>query len=474
MTLPERRAMADLFDSYPYRERFEVLHAMPEQGRPRADVIAELEAMARDEDAVWASGQCSGTIYHGDPEHYAFLGEAFTRFSHANALQRDMCPSATRFEGEILAMALDVFHADAVLGTTPAGLVTAGGTDSILHAMLCYREQAHARGIAHPTIIKPETAHPAFAKAAHLFGMGLRVLPVDPATTLVDPAAVATAIDDDTAVVVASAGNYPYGSIDPIPAIAQVAADRGVGLHVDGCLGGFVLGFLDGAVHGIPPFDFRVAGVTSLSADTHKYGYGLKGTSTLLFRDVALRNRAYFFVPDWSGGKYVSPGIAGSRSVGLLAATWAAMVAIGRQGYAARAAALHEQATAMQQVVRGIPALRVLGNSPFVVAFGSDELDIYHVNDAMRERGWRLNGLQYPNALHLAVTGPQLQDGVLARFRRDLGEAVEYAVAHRGCPAVSSALYGGVAGGMTPAAGAFITAVMTQMLDAQLTVPSAT
>ncbi|MGB2700308.1 MAG: aminotransferase class V-fold PLP-dependent enzyme, partial [Candidatus Phosphoribacter baldrii] len=269
--------MPDLFDSYPYRDRFPVLQDLPAEGRPHDDVLAELDAMAHEEDTVWASGQCSGTIYHGDPEHYAFLGEAFTRFSHANALQRDMCPSATRFEGEILAMALDIFHADSVSDGKPAGLVTSGGTDSILHAMLCYREQALARGVARPTIVKPETAHPAFAKAAHLFGMGLRVLPVDPATTLVDPAAVAAAIDDDTAVVVASAGNYPYGSIDPIPQVAAVAAERGVGVHVDGCLGGFVLGFLDGAEHGIPPFDFRVPGVTSVSADTHKYGYGLKG-----------------------------------------------------------------------------------------------------------------------------------------------------------------------------------------------------
>ena len=464
--------MPDLFDSYPYRDRFPVLQDLPAEGRPHDDVLAELDAMAHEEDTVWASGQCSGTIYHGDPEHYAFLGEAFTRFSHANALQRDMCPSATRFEGEILAMALDIFHADSVSDGKPAGLVTSGGTDSILHAMLCYREQALARGVARPTIVKPETAHPAFAKAAHLFGMGLRVLPVDPATTLVDPAAVAAAIDDDTAVVVASAGNYPYGSIDPIPQVAAVAAERGVGVHVDGCLGGFVLGFLDGAEHGIPPFDFRVPGVTSVSADTHKYGYGLKGTSTVLFRDIALRNRAYFFVPDWSGGKYFSPGMAGSRSVGLLAATWAAMVTLGRQGYAARAAAIHETATAMQEAVRGIPGLRLLGNSPFVVAFTSDDVDIYHVNDALRARGWRLNGLQYPDALHLAVTGPQLQDGVVARFAADLAAAVEYAAARRGTPAVSSALYGGVPGGFTPAAGMFITSVMTQMMDAQHSVPT--
>ena len=148
---------------------------------------------------------------------------------------------------------------------------------------------------------RPETAHPAFAKAAHLFGMGLTVVPVDPVTTLVDPSAMAAAIDDDTAVIIGSAGNYPYGTIDPITELGALALDRGVGLHVDGCLGGFVLPFGEELGYAVPPFDFRVPGVTSISADTHKYGYGLKGTSTLLFRDKALRNRAYFFVPDWSG-----------------------------------------------------------------------------------------------------------------------------------------------------------------------------
>ena len=464
--------MSDPFGSYPYQDRYPTLRALPESGRDREEVRAELAAMAQQEAQVWRSGQCSGTIYLGDTDHYDFLSDVFGLFAHQNALQRDMCPSATRFEGEILEMALDLMHAGSVTNTTPAGMVTSGGTDSILHAMLCYREEATARGVAQPTIVKPETAHPAFTKAAHLFGMGLTVVPVDPVTTRVDPARVAAAVDADTAVIVASAGNYPYGTIDPIADLGQVALDHGVGLHVDGCLGGFILPFGEMLGYAVPPFDFRVPGVTSISADTHKYGYGLKGTSTLLFRDKGLRNRSYFFVPDWSGGKYFSPGMAGSRSVGLLASTWASMVTLGRSGYLDQAQGIFAVAEALVEVVRGIPELHLLGDSPFVVAFGSSEVDIYHVNDAMKARGWRFNGLQYPDALHLAVTGPQVQAGVVERFGRDLADAVAYARERHGTPAASAALYGGVPGGLTPAASMFITAVMTQMMDAQQTVPA--
>ena len=304
--------MSDLFDAHPYQDRYPVQRGLPEQGRPKAEILAELREMAALENQAWETGQCSGTMYCGDLDHYAFLTEAFGLFAHQNALQRDMCPSATRFEGEIIAMALDLMHANAIEGTEPAGLVTSGGTGSILQAMLSYRDHARAtRGITKPNIVKPETAHPAFVKAAHLFGLELRVVPVDPATTLVDPAAMAARIDENTIAIIGSAGNYPYGTIDPIADLSDLALARGVGLHVDGCLGGFILPFGEELGYAVPPFDFRLPGVTSISADTHKYGYGLKGTSSLLFRDKALRNAAYFYVLDWSGGKYFSPAWRG-------------------------------------------------------------------------------------------------------------------------------------------------------------------
>ena len=253
-------------------------------------------------------------MYCGDHEHYAYLAEAFSRFAHVNALQRDLCPSATRFEGEIIAMTLDLMHGDAVTDTEPAGLVTTGGSGSILHAVLAYREQATAAGNTRPNFVKPETAHPAFDKACHLLGVECRTVPVDPDTTLVTVDAMAAAIDEHTMAMVGSAGNYPYGTIDPIADLATLALERGIGLHVDGCLGGFILPFGEELGYDVPVFDFRLPGVTSISADTHKYGYAFKGSSVLLFRDKALRNGQYFHSVGWTGGKYMSPSIEGSRS----------------------------------------------------------------------------------------------------------------------------------------------------------------
>ena len=212
-------------------------------------------------------------------------------------------------------------------------------------------------------------------------------------------------------------------------------------------------------------FDFRLPGVTTISADTHKYGYGLKGTSTLLFRDKELRNSQYFFRTDWTGGKYCSPGMDGSRSGGLLAATWASMVSLGREGYLDYARQIFSTADAMRAAVESHSELRIIGDPTFCFSFTSDVFDIYHVNDFMKLRGWRFNGQQYPNDIHMAVTRPQTQDGVVDRFAADLAEAVPYAVEHKDEAPGSAAVYGGVAGGMTDEADEFIRNVMADMMD---------
>jgi glutamate/tyrosine decarboxylase-like PLP-dependent enzyme len=284
---------------------------------------------------------------------------------------------------------------------------------------------------------------------------------------------VAKLIDEQTIAIVGSAGTYGYGTIDPITELGELALERGVGLHVDGCLGGYLLPFGEELGYPIPPFDFRVPGVTTLSADTHKYGYGLKGTSTLLFRERELRNRCYFFMPDWSGGKYFSPGMDGSRSDGLLAATWAAMVSMGREGYLEYAKGILEASARMQEAVRSHSELRLLGQPTFLFAFTADEFDIYHVNDEMKRRGWRFNGLQYPNALHMTVTHPQAQPGVVESFAADLDAAVAYARERGDEPAESSAVYGGVPGGLNVEAEEMIRGVMTQLMDSQQSVPDA-
>ncbi len=458
--------------SFPYEGRFTVHRTLPERGTSRAEVLDALREMAVAEDAAWESGKCSGTMYCGDHDHYGFMNEAFGLFAHVNVLQRDICPSATKFEAEIIAMTLDLLHAEAVTDGEPVGLVATGGTGSICHAMLAYRESAALRGIDRPNVIKPETAHPAFDKACHLFGIELRVAPVDPVSTQVDTQWVAANIDTETVALIGSACNYGYGTIDPIGTLSDIALNRGIGLHVDSCLGGFILPFGQGLGYDIPVFDYRHPGVTSMSADTHKYGYAFKGTSVLTFRDKALRNAQYFFLTDWSGGKYCSPGMEGSRSGGLIAATWAAMIQLGREGYRRYAKDIFDTAATMQQSVRSHPELRILGDPTFLFSFTSDQFDIYHVNDFMRQRNWRFNGQQYPNALHMAVTRPQTQPGLVDTFAADLADGVAYARAHAEDTPKSGAIYGGVAGGMTAEADDLIRMVMAEMMDTQQAIPA--
>jgi len=279
-------------------------------------------------------------------------------------------------------------------------------------------------------------------------------------------------VDDQTVALIGSACNYGYGTIDPISDLSDVALERGVGLHVDGCLGGFILPFGRELGYDIPAFDYTIPGVTSISADTHKYGYAFKGSSVVSFRSKALRNAQYFYLTDWSGGKYTSPGMEGSRSGGLIAATWAAMVQLGRTGYLGYARQIFETSFAMQEAVASHPELRLLGRPTFLFSFTSDEFDVYHVNDFMRTRGWRFNGQQYPNALHMAVTRPQTQPGVVDAFATDLADGVAYAKEHAAEAPRSGAIYGGVAGGMTAEADEFIRAVMADMLDAQSVIPA--
>jgi len=456
---------------FPYLDEYEVHRTMPDEGTPREEILAMMNDMALRENVVWEDGQCSGTMYCGDHDHYDFLNAAFSNFSYVNTLQRDMCPSATKFEAEIIAMTLDMLGARSLEGMNPGGLVTSGGSGSIAHAVLAYREANPS--VARANMIKPETAHPAFAKAGHLLGVDMKIAPVDPVTLQVDLQWVRANIDASTVALVGSAPNYGYGTVDPITELGALALEHGIGLHVDGCLGGFLLPFGRELGFDIPAFDFTVPGVTTISADTHKYGYALKGTSVLAFADQSLRNSQYFYLTDWSGGKYCSPGMDGSRSGGLLAATWAAMISLGRAGYLRYAKAIFETSAAMQDAIRSHPSLRIMGTPSFLFSFTSGEFDIYLVNDFLRTRGWRMNGQQYPNAIHMAVTRPQTQPGVVERWTSDLADAVAYAQAHRDEPAKSGAIYGGVAGGKSAEADEFIRAVMADMMDQQASIPPA-
>jgi sphinganine-1-phosphate aldolase len=409
----------------PDLSRYPTHASLPAKGVDRADVLAEVQDRADAERHQWSDGYASGAVYHGDPDHIAFLNEVYALTSQLNPLHTDIWPSGIKYEREIVAMT------GAMLNGAEAGVVgtvTSGGTESILLAMKTYRDHARAtRGVEQGRIVCPITAHAAFEKAASLFELELVPTPVDDDGRAI-VGAIAEAVDDRTVVVVGSAPSYPYGTIDPIGELSELARERGIGFHTDACLGGFVLPWAERLGHDVPPFDFRLPGVTSMSCDTHKYGYAAKGTSVVLYRTPELRHHQYFTVTDWPGGLYASPTFAGSRPGALSAACWAALVSIGEDGYLRATEAICAAAAAGRAALAAeIPELRLIGDSLFVIAFTSadDELDIYRVNDAMHKRGWALNGLHRPPAVHLAVTLRHTAPGVIERLITDLRSSVD-------------------------------------------------
>ncbi len=416
---------------HPYRQRFEIFSRLPAQGRDRAEIIDEMESLRALEQPRWKDGYASGSVYNGDDEHIAFVNRVYAIQSQANQLHADLWPSAAKFESEIVAMTAHMLGAgqtDAPFGSERGicGSVSSGGSESILLAMKTYRDHARAkREITAPELVVPISAHAAFHKAADYFNIGLRVTPLD-AEFRADVDAMAAAITPNTIALVGSAVNFPYGTIDPIDRLGELAQRHGVGLHVDACLGGFFLPWAERLGVAVGPFDFRVPGVTSMSCDTHKYGYAPKGTSVVLYRGQELRHYQYFTVADWPGGLYYSPTFSGSRPGGLSAACWAAMVSIGEAGYLEATKKILAAVATIRRGIQSIGELRVLGKPVGPFAIASDALDIYQVLDQMIARHWALTGLLNPAAIHVSPTLRQAQAGVAERFVSDLGESVRY------------------------------------------------
>ncbi len=430
---------------HPYAGTYQVHDAMPETGVSRDQILGELREMSALEDSLGDSGRVSGSIYSGDHDHYAFLVEAYAFYAHSNVLQRDMYPSATKMEAEIIAMTADMLNGDTSPEGTTGGLLTSGGTESLVTAMLTYREWGrNVKGIEHAQVIMPVTAHPALDKAFHYFGIDVVKAPVTD-QYVVDLDFVRDHVGPNTVALIGTAGTYPHGLIDPIPELGQIALEHDLGLHVDGCLGGFILPWAKGLGYPVPAFDLSVAGVTSLSADTHKYGYALKGSSVLLFQPKTLRREQYFMIEGWPGGMYSSPSMGGSRSGGLIAATWASMLHMGREGYRSLAADIFRTADAVKAAVRSHPELELIGDSLFNIAIKAapgSGIDIFHVNDGLADRGWRMNGLQMPPAFHFCITRPNTQPGIAEAFASDLAEAVEFAKSPPSPMPKSGAMYG--------------------------------
>ena len=303
--------------------------SIPEYGLPPEDILDYLRDR-RAGDADWHSGHTWSLVYHAGDEHSAFLKEAHGTYFSENALNPIAFPSLRRFEAEVVRMTAAMLNGDGNV----AGTMTSGGSESILVAVKTYRDRArqlHPK-IERPEMVLPVTAHAAFLKAGHYLGVE-PVLVGLAADLRVDVSALRAAISPNTILLVGSAPNYPHGIIDPVEEIGAIALANDLGFHVDACLGGFLLPWIEQLGHPIPSFDFRVPGVTSMSADVHKYGFAAKGASTILYRDASLRRYQFHVSTGWPGGIYASPSMAGTRPGGSIAAAWAALKRIGRAGY---------------------------------------------------------------------------------------------------------------------------------------------
>ena len=399
----------------------------PETGIPRDRLFKEMRER-KQKDADWRSGRTWSLIYPAGEEVDAILHEANNLYLYENALNPMRFPSLREMEVEVVGMTADLLHAPEGF----EGCMTSGGTESILLAVKSARNRARAeRGVTRPELLAPVSAHPAFAKAAEYFGLELKQIPLRE-DLRADIGAAERMLTDQTALVVGSAPNYPHGVIDPIPELAALASERGISFHTDACVGGFLLPFFERLGRPVPPFDFRVPGVTTMSADVHKYGYCTKGASVVLHREKRpLRAYQLFMYESWPGGLYGSFAMAGARPAAPIAAAWAILNYLGAEGYERLAVRLIEAVRILREGIESIPELEIIGvPEASILAFGSSELEIMAVGDALDDRGWCADRQKDPDALHLMVS-PE-HDRVAESFVQDLREAVRTRTNSRG------------------------------------------
>lgn len=377
----------------------------PRSGRPPADVIADLDRK-RERDVRWSDGKAFGMVYDGGPSVHEVAESAARLYLHENALNTMAFPSLGQIQSEVVGWTADLLHGPA----TTAGFLTSGGTESILCAVLAARERAAVeRGIDRPEMVLAESAHAAFHKAAHVFGVKAHKTPVSSDWTA-DVNAMSAAINDNTVLVVGSAPQYPQGVIDDIPAIAALAAERDINCHVDACMGGFVLPFAERIGRAVPPWDFRVPGVSSISADIHKLGYSPKGASVILYANKELRRHQTFVFDDWLGGFYASPNLQGSRSGLPMATAWAVISHLGIEGYCELTRATLETADRLRSLIAATDGIHVLGDGSFhLVGMATDPnaahpIDVFALGDALARRGWFHDRQGPPDGLHSTVS----------------------------------------------------------------------
>ena len=396
------------------------MKTLPARGSTLDDVMARLRAL-QVSDGDYHNARTWGLIYNAGPDVDAVVQAAGSHVMLENALNPFVFPSLRGMQRDVVSMTIGLLNG----GDDVGGAMTSGGTESIFMAVKTARDRARAeRGIKHGRIVLPRTAHPAFVKAAHFLDVEMTQLALgDDLRT--HPSALEGMITDDTVLVVGSAPAYPFGMVDPIPEMAAIAAAVGVPFHVDACLGGFMLPFVERLGVKIPAWDFRVPGVTSISADVHKYGYAIKGASVILHRPKSNMRYQVFSFSDWPGGIYGTQAYLGTKPAPPIAAAWAVMQYLGEEGYLRLARDTMAATNKLLDGVRAIDGIHVWGEPDMtVVAIGSETHDIFAVGDRLTERGWHFDRQDDPPALHLMASPRHLLvvDEFLADLRASLAD----------------------------------------------------
>ena len=394
---------------------------IPTKGTAKEELLNDMRKL-KHKDANWKDGRTWSLVYYAGEEIQDVIKNAYTLYMSENLLNPTAFPSLRKFETEVVEMTAKMLNG----GPEVVGTMTSGGTESILLAVKTARDWGKSeKKISEPEMIIAETAHPAFEKAAQYFNLKPIRIPLT-SEYQINLDKVKESITDNTVLIVGSAPAFPHGVMDPIEELAEIASQQGILLHVDSCLGGFMLPFAQKLGYNIPKFDFAIPGVTSMSADIHKYGYAAKGASVILYKNKSIRRHQFTLFTDFPGGVYISPTMAGTRPGGPIAAAWAILNYLGEEGYLKITEKVMDVTNKILEGIKSIPELYILGDpSISVLAFSSrdDGINIYAVGDALESRGWHMDRLQMPPALHLMVT--PAHEAVQQNFIEDLRAAVE-------------------------------------------------
>ncbi len=399
--------------------------SLPQAGMSPKEIFAHLDELKR-HDVRWREGRAFTLVYYGGDDVLAVAEEAYRRYSTENALNTDAFPSLRTIQSEVV----DLVGEWLAAGDDGAGFMTSGGTESILLAVKAARDRGRGElGITQPNVVLPTSAHAAFEKGCNYFGLESRRVAVG-TDWRADVSAMQAAIDANTVLLVGSAPQYPQGVIDPIEDIAALAAAHHINCHVDACMGGVVLTYLERLGESIPPWNFAVPGVTSISVDLHKYGYTAKGASVIMHRTKQLRSYQTYITDNWLGGLYGSSGVLGTKGGGSMAAAWAVMHYLGNDGYLRLTAAARQACLQLADAITTIPALTVRARPhATLLAFGAaDEaqLDVFAVAAGLWRRGWYVDRQGPPPSLHCTVSNVHL--GKIEEFVADLRASVDEAM----------------------------------------------